>query len=124
MFDIDLSTAEYWIEGEDHVIRSLEFDVVAGGRTFDEALSRFLTDLLAFAVHLGELESLASNEEEMFHRLAPRIAKVAQCVEQATARSQRSIVGAAIAGVRRRRNTGHEWHQLSEQPGSAMPSLA
>jgi uncharacterized protein (DUF2252 family) len=124
MLDVDLSTAEYWIEGEDHVFRSLEFDVVAGGRTFDDALSRFLNDLLAFAVYLGELESPASNEEEMFHRLAPRIARVAQRAERATARGQLSIVGAAIAGVRRRRDTGHEWHQLSEQPGSAVPSLA
>ncbi len=124
MLDIDLSTAEYWIEGEDHIIRSLEFDVLAGGRTFDEALSRFLTELLAFAVYLGELESPASNEEEMFHRLAPRIARVAQRVEQTTDRSRRSIVGAAIAGVRRRRDTGHEWHQCSEQPGSAVPSPA
>ncbi len=124
MFDVELSTADYWIEGDVHVIRSLEFDVIAGGSTFEDALTKFLTELMGFAIYLGELDSPAANEEEMFHRLAPRLARVAQHVEQLTAGKKQSIVGAAVAGVRHRRDTGRRWHRSSEQPGSAAPSLA
>ena len=124
IFDVQLSTAEHWIEGDTHVIRSLEFDVIAGAPTFEEALTKFLTEVMAFAIYLGELESLASNEEEMFHRLAPRLARVAQHVEQLTTSKKQSVLGAAFAGVRHRRDTGRRWQRLSEQPGSAVPSLA
>jgi hypothetical protein len=123
LFDVELSTAEHWIEGDIHVIRSLELDVIAGAPTFEEALTSFLTEIMGFAIYLGELESLASNEEEMFHRLAPRIARVAQHVEQLPAARTQSVLGAAVAGVRHRRDTGRRWRRLSEQPGSAVPSL-
>lgn len=71
---IELSQGVWWMdESGDYVIRSTEFDVIAGGRTFDEALAAFNRNVVDFAVYLSELEERAENEEEMFHLLAPRV---------------------------------------------------
>lgn len=79
--DVELSVAEYWIDGPDHVIQSLEFEVIAAADNFDQALARFLSGVIEYAVYLGELEDPAENEEEMFHRLSPRLARAFQRFE-------------------------------------------
>ncbi len=77
--EIMLSEAVRWVEPNgDHVIRSVEFDVGVGAPTFEEALAKFTQTVIDFAAYLGEIgaSDLADNEEEMFHRLAPRVIRV------------------------------------------------
>jgi hypothetical protein len=91
---IALSEGVRWVEPDGaHVIRSLEFDVIAGAPTFEEALSRFIDNLYDFAAYLGELEDPAENEEEMFHRLAPRLVQVSREFARYESRRKRPLVG-------------------------------
>jgi hypothetical protein len=124
--DIVLSDGMRWVEPDgEHVIRSLEFDVIAGGRTFEEALSKFIDSLFDFAAYLGELEDPAENEEEMFHRLAPRLVRLSRELERCR-ESQRKLPLLSVNLSRRRskREDVREWQPLSRQRGSRLPSPA
>jgi hypothetical protein len=118
-----LLSAGFWWRDEhgDYVIRSSEFDVIAGGGSFQEALHKFVRGVIDFAAYLGELEDLAENEEEMFHRLAPRIAKVAQEFERVDSNSQRQPI---VVSLRRRRKPPEQWHPSSRLHGSRQLSHA
>lgn len=123
---IALSEGLRWVEPDgQHVIRSVEFDVNVGAETFESALSKFIMGLCDFAVYLGDLEDRAENEEEMFHRLAPRVIRVAQALERhSEARFQRATGMKKLARGRRLGEDRHEWRPLSLQPGSRRPSHA
>jgi hypothetical protein len=50
-----ISEALYWVEDDQHVLRSTEFDVIADGATFDEALGRFVQNAEDFADYIADL---------------------------------------------------------------------
>lgn len=114
-----LSDGCWWIDDDgEYVIRSSEFDVIAGGESFPHALAAFITNVLDYGVYLGELDELAENEEEMFHKLGPRLARVAQALSQMESRRRRQLI------PRRRRERPEQWHPSSRHRGSRLPSPA
>lgn len=120
-----ISEGEWWVEDNgDYVIRSLEFDVIAGGPTFREALAKFIHDVFEFGIYLGELEDPAENEEEMFHLLAPRALRAIREMERVE--SERVEARPKLRSLLpRRRRSGEDvraWHPSSRQPGSLRPS--
>ena len=126
MFDVDLSEADYFVADGDHVIRSREFDVIAGGASFAEALDAFGAKLLDFAIYLGDLEHLAENEESMFHILAPRVMRITRAFERYEEEQKRRrlhLFGLSIGRLRSEEDRP-EWHQSSRHGGSSVPSLA
>jgi hypothetical protein len=126
MFDIDLTEADYFVDNGDHVVRSREFDVIAGGASFEEALRAFSNKLLDFAIYLGELEQRAENEETMFHVLAPRVMRITRAFEryeEQQRRRRRHVFGLSIGRLRTEEDRP-EWHQSSRHGGSSVPSLA
>jgi hypothetical protein len=125
MYGVDLSDAEYFVYEGDHVVRSREFDVYASGDSFGDALQSFGDALFDFGIYLGRLEERAENEEEMFHRLAPRLMEAARRHEQAERRARKtSILGVDVMVRRSGRQDEREWHQSSRLAGSSLPSLA
>ena len=124
LFDVELSAAEYWVDGAHHVIQSAEFEVIASATSFDGVLARFCGDVVQYALYLGDLPDRAENEEEMFHVLAPRITRAFQRLEVIEEQQAHSRVTALRAALRRTRNTGRAWLPSSEQRGSQVPSLA
>lgn len=65
--------AEHWLEEDGtHVLRSLEFDVIAGGATLEEAMAAFHDKARDLWVHLGELEEVTEGENELFVAVARR----------------------------------------------------
>jgi hypothetical protein len=124
---IMLSEGERWMEADGHhVIRSLEFDVIAAGESFEAALSTFIDSLFDFALYLGQLEDPAENEEEMFHRLAPRVLEVTRELERSLESQRRRpiTVNFKLPLLGTKRETPREWHPLSRPLGSQQPSLA
>jgi hypothetical protein len=123
---IVLSEGVRWVEPEgDHVIRSLEFDVAAGAPTFEAALSKFIDNLFGFAAYLGDLEDPVENEDEMFHRLAPRVVRVSQELERLLKPPRRRpLISVNLPRRRGSREDVREWDPSSRQPGSHLPSHA
>lgn len=124
---IVLSEGERWLEPNgDYVIRSLEFDVIAGGSTFAEALTKFIDGLFDFALYLGQLDDPAENEEEMFHRLAPRLLDVSRELERRRESQRQKPISFNInlPILRMSREDVREWHPSSRQLGSRLPSPA
>jgi hypothetical protein len=123
--EIVLSEGARWIEPDgEHVIRSLEFDVIAGAPTFSDALSKFIDNIWDFVAYLAELEDLAENEMEMFHRLAPRLIRVSRELERVESRRKRPLVSVNLRRRRRSRKDVRGWHPSSRQRGSRLPSHA
>lgn len=123
--EVVLSEGVRWIEPDGcHVFRSLEFDVVAGARTFEEALSKFIDGIFEFAVYLGELEDPAENEEEMLHQLAPRLFRMSREVERCLESDRkRPLVSLNLRSRRHGREDVREWRP-SRQRGLQVPSPA
>lgn len=121
-----LSEGIRWIEPDgNHVIRSLEFDVTVGAPTFKAALSKFIDNLFDFAAYLGELEDLAENEEEMFHRLAPRLVRVSRELERLLEPPRkRPLFSVNLPRRRGSREDVRAWYPSSRQHGSQLPSHA
>lgn len=125
MFHVPLSEADYFVAEGDHVIRSREFEVIVGGESFEDALHRFNSAMLDYAIYLGSLETLVENEEEMFHLLAPRMMRITREFErheEEQKRSRRRIFGLGISRLRNPED-GPEWRP-SRHGGSSVPSLA
>lgn len=122
--EILLSEGVRWLEPDGfHVIKSLEFDVIAGGETMEEAVDKFIANLFDFAVYLGELDERAENEEDMFHLLAPRLLRVSQEFERAGEPLERRLpLGIKLRVRRGSREDVRQWHPLSRQHGSQLPS--
>jgi hypothetical protein len=121
-----LSEGVRWVEPDgDHVIRSLEFDVAVGAPTFEAALSKFIDNLFDFGAYLGELEDPAENEEEMFHRLAPRLVRVSRELERLLKPPRRRpLVSVNLPRRHGAREDAREWDPSSRQPGLHLPSHA
>lgn len=124
--EIMLSAGERWVEPDgEHVIRSVEFDVIAGGATFDEALSKFIDGIFDFAVYLSELDDRADNEDEMFQLLAPRMLRVSRELERCyESRRKKPWISINLPRRRRSHEDGRGWHPSSRPLGSQRPSHA
>lgn len=57
-----LSKVAYWHEDGDHVIRSTEFDVIAGHADLDEAIRRFVVNTLGYAALLAQSEDRTEDD--------------------------------------------------------------
>lgn len=129
MFGVELSEAEYFVLDGDHVIRSREFDVIAGAPTFGRALERFNDEVLNFALYLSDLDDPAPNDEEMFHRLTPRLLRIMRAIEEqerAQRGRRRRFLGMTLTLTRDRAGDDDQpkWHPSSRHAGSSVPSLA
>lgn len=120
MFGIELSEAEYFVRDGEHVIRSREFDVIAGGDYFWVALARFNRAVVEYGVHLGDLGDYAENEEQAFHALAPRLMRLMR--ERDEHRPTHWIFGLGL--TRRQDDEGRPEWRPSSGGGSSQPSLA
>lgn len=117
--DVVLSDGCWWRDSDgSYVIRSSQFDVIAGGSTFEAALGAFVRNVLDYWAYLAELDDPAENEAEMFRLLSPRLARVAQALARADERPRRRLT------LRRHRLRGEQWHTSSKQHGSHLPSPA
>lgn len=124
--EVVLSEGVWWIEPNgDYVIRSVEFDVVAGGPTFQDTLAKFIDNVWEFGVYLAELEDRAENEEEMFHLLAPRLLRISRELERCLeAKEHRPFISVNLPRRGRSRHDSREWLPSSRQLGSRVPSHA
>jgi len=124
IFDVEIARGEYWFEDGEYVIRSTEFDVIAAGPTFAEALSNFGDNVIAFAVYLAELADPAENEVEMLGLLAPRLVRLMRSAKRAESRARRRrLLGVTVTLSRRRGDDASRWHR-SGPHNSSLPSLA
>lgn len=63
MSDIVLSEVAYWKEGDQHIFRSVEFDVFAAAPGRDEAVAKFVENAEDYAKYLAELGDEGSVDE-------------------------------------------------------------
>jgi hypothetical protein len=125
-FDILISEGERWIEDGVNVIRSTEFDVVAGDPDFDKALAQFFGKLEDLWVYLSGVEELSDNENETFLALAPRFLEVYKELERREEERRKRLVSITFGGLRRlQRGTPlRAWHPSSQPLSSSPPSVA
>lgn len=118
-FGLLLSEAEHWIEDGIHVVRSSEFDLIAGDQDFMVAVNSLGEKTEDLFWYLGEQESLTENENETFLLLAPRFMGIFQELERReTARRKTFSVNF------RRRTQIRDWLPESTHNTSSQPSLA
>jgi hypothetical protein len=80
--DEPIFEAEHWIEDGEHVLRSTEFELVAGDSSLTAAVNRFVEDAEDLWGHLEETRDLTANELELVSLLAKRFRKILQVVEE------------------------------------------
>jgi hypothetical protein len=101
-FDTIVSFAEHWEEDGIHVLRSLDFDVIAGDADFQKAIDQFVEkaeDLWSF---LSKLEIISDNENEMFLKLAPRFLEIYKELERREASRRERVVSVNFGRLRQR----------------------
>lgn len=81
-FDKTISLAEHWLEGGVHVLRSVEFDVIAGDEDFQAAIDQFAEKAEDLWIYLSKQERLTENENETFMLLADRFLEIYKLLEQ------------------------------------------
>jgi hypothetical protein len=121
-FGICLSEAEHWVEDGIHVIRSTEFDLVAGDPDFRRAVEMFgekAEDLWWF---LSELDTITDNENETFLVLAPRFMQVFKELERRESERRRQVISISFARFRSRGDHFRDWQPLSTPETFSQPS--
>ena len=124
-FGILVSEGEHWVEEGVHVIRSTEFDVIAGDPDFDRALDQFVDKHEDLWGYLSGLEELTDNENETFLKLAPRFLAIHRELERREEERRKRRISVSFGAFRRRHrgNTLHGWQQGSSTPArSSQPS--
>lgn len=122
---VRVSDAERWLEDGMHVLRSTEFDVIAGDRDFDGALGQFIDKIEDLWFYLSGLEELTDNENETFLALAPRFLRIHQKLEQLEEDRRRRLISVSFGRLRRlqRGEPLLAWHQSSTPAArSSQPS--
>lgn len=119
--DVLVSEAERWVEDGVHVIRSTEFDVVAGDLDFDRAVDQFVDKAEDLWTYLSELDGLTENENETYLRLAPRFHQIYKELERRENERRRRLI---ILNLRRRGAHLRGWHSAStpERSSQALPA--
>ena len=120
-FDVLISEGERWIEDGIHVIRSTEFDVVAGDPDFDRALSKFIDMHEDLWAYLSGLEELTDNENETFLKLAPRFLEVHRELERREEERRRRRINISFS-ARRRRGRGNPLYGWQSAPSTPQRS--
>jgi hypothetical protein len=116
-----VSEAEHWIEDGIHVLRSSEFDLIAGDPDFIITLNIFGEKTEDLFWYLSERDSLTDNENETFLLLAPRFMGIFQELERREAARHKRVL--SINWPRRSTQT-RDWLPESTRKTSSQPSLA
>jgi hypothetical protein len=120
-FDTIVSFAEHWEEDGVHVIRSLDFDVVAGDEDFHKAIDQFVEKAEDLWSYLSGLETISENENETFLTLAPRFLKIYKELERREANRRQRVVSVNFGRLRQRgEHHLRNWRPQST-PASASP---
>ncbi len=117
---VELAQAEFWVDGEDFVIRSIEFPVISGGVSFEDALCKFGDSVVDFAVYLSEIETLTADEARMLETLVSRIVRMSQELEGIQEAENRKLLQVKLSS-RRRGHHVRQWLPRSGQPTSRAP---
>jgi len=102
VFDTIVSFAEHWEEDGTHVLRSLDFDVVAGNEDFQRAIDQFVEKSEDLWSYLSGLETISDNENEMFLKMAPRFLNIYKELERREASRRESIISINFGRLRQR----------------------
>lgn len=115
-----MSRAEYWVEDGMHVIRSLDFDVIAGDPDFSRALKQFGEKAQSLWEYLSGLESISDHENETFVVLARRFTDLFRELERREEERRRKLISINF----RRRRGEHNWQPVSTPGPFSQPSPA
>jgi hypothetical protein len=119
---VPISRAAHWIEDGDHVLRSMEFDLIVGAPSLEGAVVKFLESAEDIADHLAELgeERVTHDEVEtalaLFHRFT-------DAYKAGEAYYRRHIFRLLIRRILGRPD-GRGGYHPSSQPSSSQPQLA
>ena len=119
-FDTIVSYAEHWEEDGIHVLRSLDFDVIAGDGEFQRALDQFVEKAEDLWSYLSSLEVISDNENEMFLKLAPRFLGIYKELERREASRRERVVSIDFGRLRQR----GQQHQLRKWRPSIPASVS
>lgn len=127
--DKPISLAEHWVEGNVHVLRSLEFDVIAGSEDFQQAVDQFAEKAEDLWGYLSRQDGISGNENETFVLLAARfldIYKELERREQARLEEERHQRLVSIHLNRQRQRGEHlrNWRPRSTPSLVSQPSAA
>lgn len=124
-FDIVVSEGEHWVEDGEHVLRSTEFDVIAGDPDFERALAKFIDKHEDLWIYLSQVEELTDNENETFLALAPRFVAIHREFERREEERRERLINISFGRVRRlQRGAPFRAWQSSTQAQSSQPSVA
>jgi hypothetical protein len=127
--DKPISLAEHWIEDDVHVIRSLEFDVIAGNEDFQLAVDQFAEKAEDLWGYLSKQESISDNENETFLLLADRFLEIYKELERREmkrleAEQHQRLVSINLNRQRQRGEHFRNWRPQSLPNSASLPSLA
>jgi hypothetical protein len=118
-FDTIVSFAEHWEEDGFHVIRSLDFDVTAGGSDFQAAIDQFVEKAEDLWSYLSGLETISDNENEMFLKMAPRFLKIYKELERREASRRERVISINFGRLRQRgEHSLRNWRPSIPAPAS------
>lgn len=123
---IVVSEGERWVENGIHVVRSTEFDIIAGDEDFEVAVGKFIDMHEDLWSYLSSVEELTDNENETFLALAPRFLAIHREFERREEERRKRLISISFGGFRRgqRGNSLHAWQSGSTQANSSQPSVA
>jgi hypothetical protein len=102
VFDITVSFAEHWVEDGIHVLRSTDFDLIAGDADFQKAVDQFVEKAEDLWSYLSNLETISDNENEMFLEMAPRFLKIYKELERRESTRRESVISINFGRLRQR----------------------
>ena len=116
-----ISFAEHWEEDGVHVLRSLDFDVIAGDANFQKAVDQFVEKAEDLWSYLSGLETISENENEMFLKLAPRFLEIYKEFERREARRRERVISINFGRFRQRgEHSLRNWHPSIPAPASPV----
>jgi hypothetical protein len=119
VYGLPVGAAEHWMEDDVHVIRGLEFDVIAGDPDFQTAVEKFGEKAEDLWSYLSNQEHLTENENETFLVLAPRFLAIYKELERREAERSQRVLSITFPRFRQR----GERHLRNWQPHSTPVSV-
>jgi hypothetical protein len=111
--------AEHWVEDGVHVVRSPEFDIIAGDEDFERAVDQFAEKAEELWGYLSELEGPTENEQETLVALASRFHRIYRELERREEKRRRRLISVAFP----RRGHVRDWRPSTPRR-SSQPSPA
>lgn len=123
VFDITVSFAERWEEDGVHVLRSMDFDVIAADKDLQRAVDQFVEKAEDLWSYLSGLDTISENENEMFLKMAPRFLDIYRELERREKARRERVISINFGRLRQRgQHSLRNWRP--SQPASAsQPSL-